>query len=332
MNSVRILSSAVALAAVLLQLGHHLGISLVDCSSGCSVIRDWPGSLALEFAALVLSSAMLAAAFRQRTDTCSALGWIALAGVGISVVAMRLLEAYCPMCGLADVALVTFFFASRDSKAGNLLALVAGVVGFSFAGWMAFEVQSRVSTARFAIRSYEKAPEVKRNPVLLFSDPECPHCKVLMAKLDQSGDLLDGKVYFRWMLRPASSDRTLWAAVAIETVFRSEPGLGKRYRSALYGSEGQLTKQRIIELAPSGSSRALVEEALKRPNETVLAWIKEDGDLAASLRVATVPAYCGIVAGEDGQDIMLTRLPEDTFLSLTVDAPGGSRLGEGGDH
>lgn len=332
MKALRLTSALVALAAVLLQLGQHIGWSLVGCSSGCEVVRDWPGSLAIEFLAVGLASAMLGATLANKTRLTSTLGWAALLGSLFSVVAMRFLGAYCPVCGFADAALVTFFFASRSHKGWNSVAMPVALFGFVAAGWMLFEEGTRVPEAHFALRAYEQAPNLRQGPVLLFSDPECPHCRDLMAKLARVGDGLGGRVFYRWMLRPATSDRTLWAAVAIESLLRKDAKLGQQYRISVYAERGPLSKRRLIELAPDSQSRDLVEESLKHPDDAVLAWIKEDGDLAASLQIAEVPAYCGLVPGQKEREIVLTRLPEDTFLSSTIEFPGGTATGVGGDH
>jgi hypothetical protein len=264
------------------------GIVTFECNEYCAVIQDWRYS---PLVSLLAMAGILAIAVSLSKQDEVLFRWLVWGGVGVSLAFQMLAMAWqgvCPWCmGLAFMMLGIALTTVRWKSLGFVsLAPAAFGVYVIYDSVPHGYSQDLIS---FAYRPYESRPADPRvHEYVIYADPECPACKRL-AREEEKIKLPEVVFHYRWYLLPATSGRTLHAAVAIETVSKINAQAGLRLRRAIFESNERLTDATILEISSRLGLENEVKSALDHPGADVLGWVEQDGRAFEKAGFSAVP-------------------------------------------
>jgi len=282
----RLLFLAFSLVASLVTLLMHLKVDLWTCAR-CSLVDDQPVSPFLSWAGPVLVSGLLFAAARAWRHAPTALSVASIISLGL-VVFMVSRRAICPACVLVHTGIVAaaLTLLPRGFLAGAAVFICTLVFGGT-GGWE--KLSSAQGVAVFRPRSFEKPPEA--NTVVVFSDPECPRCRIVEERLSRATDI---HVLHRWVPLAHSRYRSIRVAVVVESAALRDPALAAKLRDAILSEPGPYTDNVILKAASSINLDQDVRKWLDKPEEKALAALEDDRTTAEELGVTSLPALAAI--------------------------------------
>lgn len=288
-----------ALAASLVSLLMHLKVDLWTCAR-CSLVDDQPVSPLLAWAGPLLMAGLLLAVLKEWRHLQTALSTAALVSLGL-VVVMLSRRAVCPACvmvhtGVVAAALTLLPRGLVLASATFVSALVFGGTG----GWD--KLSSAQGVALFRPRPFEPEPDAET--VVVFSDPECPRCRIVEDRLAKTADL---RVLHRWVPLAHSRYRSIRVAATVESAALRDPRLGTKLRDAILAEAGPYTDDVILRAARGLGIEQDVRKWLDTPDERALAEIEDDRATAEELGVTSLPALAAVSpAAPDGSRTLRT--------------------------
>lgn len=259
--------------------------------SGCGDIH-WLWFSPLFVGAAVLGSA--AAVILLVGNHKQAFFWVALALGGLGLCAGALMfstRVYCPACMAMQLSWLAMALSVSGPVSGAILSVpplgLALVGGFNSVG--NFLIRAPLSYAELGWRAYEAPLRGCPSAVVIFTDPLSPDCRRAMKSFRP--ELLAIPALYRWKIQPESGNDGLRVAAFLQSALSQNPEKGRRLLADVHASGptpamGDLSKLALL----AGFSPAQAQEWAGQPDPYSLGLIKEDGLLAESLGVATVPA------------------------------------------
>lgn len=318
----------VALVIAFITFVRTLGIGNWPCDQYCARIRDWPVS---PYVSLLAIGGVLAMAVSLTKQNERAFRALALTGFVVALFFQVLSiswQAVCPWCMALASVVMAIALSTIRAKHWALVSLLPLLFGILLIYDASAPPRQRYDPIAFEYRPYEAKPTSFRQvPYVIYADPECPACRRLAreeAKL--SGD--DIVFYYRWYLLPATSSRTLRAAIAIEAVNLNNVEKGDRLREAIFAAEEKLTDEAILAIASRLGLEESVRAALTNPPEEALAWISQDGTSFEAARHFAVPLPGRLDAATmtitaDSPEIIFNMTSTDPNKPTGLSPPGG---------
>lgn len=299
----RLFFLAFALVASLVTLFMHLKVDLWACAR-CSLVDDQPVSPFLAWAGPVLVGSLIFASVRAWRHTATTLAIASTVSLGL-VVFMVSRRAICPACVLVHTGIVAaaLTLLPRGFLAGAAVFICTLVFGGT-GGWE--KLSSAQGVAVFRPRSFENEPDA--NTVIVFSDPECPRCRVLEERISRATDI---RVLHRWVPLAHSRYRSIRVAAVVESASLRDPALGTKLRDAILSETGPYTDEVILKAASRINLDQDVRNWLDNPEEKALAALEDDRTTAEELGVTSLPALAAVsAAAPDGSRTLRTLRAE----------------------
>jgi len=308
---------AMALVLAFITFVRTIGVGNWPCDQFCARIRDWPLS---PFVSLLAIGGLLAIGYSLSKQNENAFRGLAWSGVGIALLFQLLSiswQAVCAWCMALAFVVLGLGLTTIAARKWALVSLVPALFGLVLIYDAVAPQRMRYDPIAFRYRPYEAQPvDFRQRPYVIYADPECPACRRLAREEAKfSGD--DIVFYYRWYLLPATSGRTLRAAIAIEAVSIESAENGERFRQAIFESEEKLTDETILDIASGLGLKATVRSALEVPPKEVLSWISEDGIAFETARHFAVPQPARL----DTHTMTLTAVEPEMIFNLTSTNP-----------
>lgn len=268
---------------------NYVDLVHASCDSGCSVVKasilSWPMALL----GIAITSTLLWTAATKHDATFNTVSRIGGVGAVFLVGLLVSWKAACIWCLVVDFGLICLALTTLGK-----VGVATSTIPLLICLWAA---QVSVATAqpprivRFTARPYERLLDRSRfaRYLVVFSDPECPHCKALHTELARLNNP-NLHVMYRWALLPETATQSEHAVVAIETLGRDRPEVASMFRDLLFEEQQALSDAVLARLARKVGAETEVKGAIEHPDETALQLVAEDGALMPTLQVSSVPA------------------------------------------
>jgi len=316
--------AALALVGSLAILSVYSGIGGMSCTQGCAAVHSLSISWPLAVIGPILAGAQVWSAF-SRPDAFIIISRVAAGGGLALIIAMFALRQVCEWCLFVDLMLVCQGFTTFRGM--SVVAAVLGIGALVILAPSAFQKSEPPHVVHFSARTFEglTRSDWNRPWLVVFSDPECPHCKALYEQVEELRK--EGvMVFYRWYILPQDSDTSVKASALVEALSSTDPEGALKLRTAMYATHQNLTPETLTTLARNLGLREDIQGMLENPPTTALATLAADGAVAKDLNVSAVPSLYLIQKLPNGQTSYLHTTIDDVRATLRVaHLPGGNK-------
>jgi hypothetical protein len=282
----------------------HFGVVGRLCAQGCSQVTEGPFGWLVLCGGAIVTGALVRAVWKEDEPLFRLISLLAGAG-SISLILLMIYgyHSVCQICAGFDVTAIALAFTIRP---GNGLRFVTTPLSVALLLLPGIVLTERFGTKSGSVKGspfvqvYPKESFVTdRMNLVLFADPNCPHCRKLIRRME--GD--DGRFYHilhRWVLfeHPIDNGRKIVAIIgALDNI---DPSVGSAFLREVCSTDEILSDSQLQSIGSKLGLGDKIADMLKSLPQSGIDRLMQDATAAKNCSVTQVPSAF-LVLGEDEQ-------------------------------